>query len=374
MTQYKSSKLFNLEDRKRQTGKATTEVDVFQWKSTLLEELRKNAEFTNHLKSTATWKPPKVANRGFGGAEPEKQSKQVDDLLTKIASYAPSCLVRAISKRTTCLEDIWTLVRDWAGIQTTGSRHLDYYRVKRSWKSDGDETKQEFFYRLKDSMEDTLLSRSDNILEDGQAIAADEDMTPCLNSVVVMDWVDAIGSAPLVEHIHRVYAKDLESVTLGSLQSRLSKNMDSLLHEIEEQQQQQTHINRVEHVSPSTQYRSFNIRGGSGKNRFQSRPPRQSQFPPNSAPPRRPLQSSMSPIPSTPTRSIYCKLCRTYTNHYISTCPNLTPADRSQIAKARLASSNQDDQAVAEYECLEEDEYAQYDEEEEQDGHSVPQD
>ena len=90
MTQYKSSKLFNLEDRKRQTGKATTEVDVFQWKSTLLEELRKNAEFTNHLKSTATWKPPKVANRGFGGAEPEKQSKQVDDLLRSPPTPRPA--------------------------------------------------------------------------------------------------------------------------------------------------------------------------------------------------------------------------------------------------------------------------------------------
>ena len=44
-------------------------------------------------------------------------------------------------------------------------------------------------------MEDTLLSRSDNIKEV-------EDMTLCLNSMVVIDWVDAIGSAPLVEHIH----------------------------------------------------------------------------------------------------------------------------------------------------------------------------
>ena len=47
----------------------------------------------------------------------ESKSKQVDDLLTKISSF-PSCLVRAISKRTGYLEDIWALVGDWAGIQT----------------------------------------------------------------------------------------------------------------------------------------------------------------------------------------------------------------------------------------------------------------
>merc|ERR1719158_1714802 len=70
-------------------------------------------------------------------------------------------------------------------------------------------------------MEDTLLLQSDNMKEDGRDITEDEDMTPCINSPVVMDWVDAIGGAPLVEHVHRIYAKDLETVTLGSLQSRI---------------------------------------------------------------------------------------------------------------------------------------------------------
>ena len=345
--QYKSSKLFNLDDRRRQTGRSITEVDVFQWKSTLLEELRKNAQFTNHLKSTSAWKPPKVTNRGFEGADAEAQSKQVDDLLTKIASYAPSCLVRAISKRTTCLEDIWSLVRDWAGIQTTGSKHLDYYRVKRSWKAEADESKQEFFYRLKDSMEDTLLLRSDNMKDDGHDITEDEDMTPCINSLVVMDWVDAIGGAPLVEHVHRVYAKDLETVTLGSLQSRISKNLDSLIHEVEEQHQQQaTHINRVEYSrhpsSPSKPFRQTQspFKGTSNSPRFQ-----QPRFPRNTQTPQTPSplkhqQFAQSPSPM----SRYCKLCRAFTNHNLSTCPHLTPIDRSRIAQARQAcsSSNQD--------------------------------
>ena len=341
--QYKSSKLFNLDDRKRQTGRPITEVDVFQWKSTLLEELRKNAQFTNHLKSTSAWKSPKVTNRGFQGAEAEAHSKQVDDLLTKIASYAPSCLVRAISKRTTCLEDIWSLVRDWAGIQTTGSKHLDYYRVKRSWKADADESKQEFFYRLKDSMEDTLLLRSDNMKEDGHDITEDEDMTPCINSLVVMDWVDAIGGAPLVEHVHRVYAKDLETVTLGSLQSRISKNLDSLIHEVEEQHQQQaTHINRVEYSRQPFKQTQSPFKGNSNRPR-----PQQSKFPRNIQTPQTPpFKHHPAPTPSTPPMSRYCKLCRAFTNHTLSTCPHLTPIDRSRIAQARQASSSSNQEGV----------------------------
>ena len=338
---YKSSKLFNIEDRKRHTGKPTTEVDIFQWRSTLLEELRKNDQFTDHLKNTATWKPPKHDNRGFVGADAEKKAKQVDDMLTKIASYSPSCLVRAISKRTTCLEDIWALVRDWAGIQTTGSRHLNYYRVKHSWKPDDEESKQEFFYRLKDSMEDTLIMASDNIAEDGRRISEDEDMTPCINSTVVMDWIEAIGGAPLVEHVHRVYAKDLETATLGSLQSRISKNLDSLIHEIDEQQQAQ--INRVFHQTPSRQApRSGSLR------RPQPSAPGYPPFPSSPAMTKRPPQSSSrspvppfsSPLPTTPrSRSVYCKLCRSQTDHFISACPHLSQADRNQIAKARWTSN-----------------------------------
>ena len=186
-------------------------------------------------------------------------------------------------------------------------------------------------------MEDTLLPRSDNIKEDGEDITADEDMTPCLNSMVVINWVEAIGSAPLVEH---------ESVTLGSLQkSRISENIDSLLHVIDEQQQL-AHIDKVE--------------GGPNRGRTQYRIPR--QFLPTPTPPRSPPQSNISPSPSPPSRSVYCKLCRAYTNHFISTCPSLTPADRSQIAKARLTSSNQDDLVEVVYENVD-DEYLQYEEE-----------
>merc|ERR1719158_1070531 len=203
-------------------------------------------------------------------------------------------------------------------------------------------------------MEDTLLLQSDSMKEDGRDITEDEDMTPCINSTVVMDWIDAIGGAPLVEHVHRVYAKDLETVTLGSLQSRISKNLDSLLHEIDEQQQAQ--INRVFHswTPPRQTPRSGPLgRPQPGSTSYTSLP-----TPPAAT--KRPLQlsnkSSMPPSSSPrPTvsrpRSVYCKRCRSHTDHWISTCPYLSQADRNQIAKARLTSSNlPEDQDTVEYE------------------------
>ena len=62
----KSVKLFNLEDRKSQTG-SITEVDIFQWKNTLLDNLKREADFADHCTDTSRWDLEKVENRGFVG-------------------------------------------------------------------------------------------------------------------------------------------------------------------------------------------------------------------------------------------------------------------------------------------------------------------
>ena len=140
MANSKSVKLFNLEDRKTQTG-SITEVDIFQWKNTLLDNLNRDQEFKEHCKDTSRWDIEKVPNRGFveaavGDGTAQKKSEQVQSMLTKIASYAPKTIVREITRRTKCLADIWNIARDWAGIQSSGSKHLDYYKTKRSFQKE----------------------------------------------------------------------------------------------------------------------------------------------------------------------------------------------------------------------------------------------
>ena len=65
-------------------------------------------------------------------------------------------------------------------------------------------------------------------------ITEDEDMTPTVRSIIVLDWMHAIGGPALVEHVHRAYATELESTTLASLQPRIWKNLSALMREIEE--------------------------------------------------------------------------------------------------------------------------------------------
>jgi len=127
----KSVKLFNLEERKYSTG-TITEVDIFQWKNTLLDNLRREPEFTDLCKDTSQWEFEKVENRGFQDTEQgdglgRKKADRVNSMLTKIASYAPKSIVREITRRTRCLADIWNIARDWT--KKNQQKYQNYYNI-----------------------------------------------------------------------------------------------------------------------------------------------------------------------------------------------------------------------------------------------------
>lgn len=238
------------------------------------------------------------------------------------------------------MADIWNIARDWAGIQSSGSKHLDYYKIKMSYlKVDKDETKQEFFYRLRDAMEDTLILKADKITDDGQIVTEDEDMTPTVKSLVVLDWLDAIGGPALVEHVHRVYAKELESATLSSLQTRIWKNIDSLMREIDEVTDEGKAFRAVT-ANDATCRQVGNLRGrgfGRGRGFSRGRGQPQRSFSYNQQQGRGNFSNRGGFRGSAGTQ--FCKLCKAsgsnnFTSHDISECWLLSERDRNNILKA----------------------------------------
>ena len=104
-----------------------------------------------------------------------------------------------------------------------------------------------------------LLSRHNGgkIKFNGSCPAEDEELSPTLESDVVLDWLEAVGGKKLVEHVFRVFSKELESDTLADLRQSISDNLSSLLSESE----QQAELNRafvVENINSLTNknYRS----------------------------------------------------------------------------------------------------------------------
>ena len=47
----------------------------------------------------------------------------------------------------------------------------------------------------------------------------------------MLDWMTAIGGNQLADQVFRVYAKDLETVTLSDLRPRVAENLTTLLAE-----------------------------------------------------------------------------------------------------------------------------------------------
>ena len=356
----KSVKLFNLEERKNSTGTAITEVDIFQWKNTLIDNLKRDTEFREFCTDAARWDYENVEHRGFkdtveGDGSAAIKAGTVHSMLTKIASYAPKSIVREITRRTKSLNDIWNIAREWAGIQSSGAKHLEYYKTKMSYlKVDKEETKQEFFYRLRDAMEDTLVQSSDNITDDGQIINVNEDMTPAIKSIVVLDWLDAIGGPRLVEHVHRVYAKELETCTLSSLQSRMWKNMESLMRECDNDGEiEKVFRSKVKEIDQNSAVVCGNVgvprRGNTSRFPGTSRQRSTGQRPRNTG-----ISARGRGSMSSNTRGFTgCKLCKangspTFKSHEISDCWLLNENERSKIsqnyakAQAIIASAEQE--------------------------------
>ena len=102
-----------------------------------------------------------------------------------------------------------------------------------SWDPAGELSPSEFFYALLDTMQDVLLVKDGNVKFDNKPQTLNEDMTPTLRSVVVKDWLLAMGGQQLFEHVCRVYSKDLEIGTLADIQHRITQNLDSLNSELE---------------------------------------------------------------------------------------------------------------------------------------------
>lgn len=357
----KSVKLFNLEDRKLSSGLAITEVDIFQWKHTLIDNLKRDSDFKDLCSESVTWDYENVENRGFqdieaGDGEAEKQASRVHSMLTKIAAYAPKSIVREIIKRTRSLEDVWNIAKEWAGIQSSGSKHLEYYKTKLSYLKNKEETPQEFYYRLRDCMEDTLIRSSDKIMDEGAVVKKNEDMTPCVKSIVVLDWLDALGGPKLVEHIHRVYSKELETCTLASMQSRIWKNLDSLMREIENSDEDSKVF--MMNSSDTAKCRYVKPRGGTTALRpfSNGRKPRgQSQ---------RRGNSFFTPV-SGKSKNFQnvsgCKLCKAngsanFKSHDITDCWLLNEQERSKISKNYVKAQALVTSYVEENECNETDE------------------
>ena len=341
-----SLKPFYLEEKKSGPKGEISETTFSKWQQVTLANIKKEANWLPYtVGGVADWDVG-ADNRGLDTAA---RCVQVEAMLTYIAQYAPSALHRDITRRANSLTEVWQLVKEWANIRSTGCKFQSYAHLRKSFKQNGDQTHNDFFYTLRNGMEDTLLEKDGEVRFRNRPNNVNETLTPCLESMVVLDWMEAIGGQPLQDQVFRVFAKDLESATLADIRPRISDNMEVLLAEAESTVQACRATADIKWANTS---RETATRGrGSSWNRG-----RQGRGSTNS------IQRGNSRR-----QQGRCRLCHAEgrpSSHSVASCMYLSSQDRRAVARSVLGTLDDGDQDDAEGAAQEEEELFTSEEEE----------
>ena len=225
------------------------------------------------------------------------------DLLGQIANFCPVVSRSSIVKSSVSLNDIWQKIRQHYGFQSSWAHFLDLTTIIRQ----PDERPEDLFQRLMAFFEDNLMTANGGITHHGEALDADEDLTPTLENTIVVLWLQLIHPGlPLL--VKQKYGSELCNKSLASLKPEISQALTSLLDEL--RAIDETRTMRIGSSGPRRQ--SFNHPDSSRRKPFRS-----------------------------------CILCKTagrpHTFHNLAGCRFLPEHDRQSLARSRLLKDDYDD-------------------------------
>ena len=279
------------------------------WQSNIIYHLSLNNEFATFIEPTAAWQKQSVLNRGLANnpstvTENERKTATqkniiLERMLGLISQFAPSLLRSDIIKRSTSLQWIWKRIRKHYSFCQSEANFLKLSTIKRQ-ESERYET---LFQRIIAHLEDNLLTTESGLTHDGTLVTENEEISPTTERLAVYLWLNLIDER-LPSYISRVFAHDLQSKSLKDIQPQICSAMDSLLQEINTQEEIQVQYSRS----------SYNTR--------QQRKPLTNRRPTN-----RPNQSNKL--------CILCKAAnRPFQGHDISSCWFITRFERMEMSKA----------------------------------------
>ena len=226
-----------------------TITDFAKWQSCLHFNLCSYNPYAPYLESDVTWSKSSTPNRGLVADDEtvaenkRKTAVQKNAILTQmlgiIAQYSPSLLRNDIIKKSTSLSWIWNRVRQHYGFQQSEVNFLNIHKIKRM---DG-ERYETLYQRLVSHIDDNLLTAGGNITHDGSPVTDDEELSPTCERLAVYLWLNLIDPR-LPAYIGRVYAHDLQSKSLKDVQPQICMSMDSLLAELNAQEDIQVSYSR----------------------------------------------------------------------------------------------------------------------------------
>ena len=302
------------------------------WQSNIKYHLSLNNDFAPFIEPTFTWRKASTPNRGLtpdaaaadaGGKTAAQKNALLEHMLGIVAQFSPSLIRNDIINRSTSLEWIWQRIRQHFGFRQSEVTFLGIYKIKRT---EG-ERYETLYQRLVAHVEDNLLKAGGNVVHDGVAVAQNEEISPSCERLLVYLWLVLIDER-LPAYICRVYAHDLQTRSLKDVQPQICQAMDSLLAELNAQEDIQ--VNRS---FPRSQNQPFTPR------RSPTQQPQQQRF-----------NSSNNQSSNPPSKTKSCVLCRAagraHNGHDLTSCWFISKFERMQLSRALQVSVEDTDDDV----------------------------
>ena len=284
------------------------------WRSNLVYVLRQDPDFKPFIQKSVTWTKKKVdpTKRGLSPTETKTAEVRADDLeqmLGCIANFCPKLRRKAIVEDSKSLEEVWQAIRLHYGFKTSGANFLDFIDIK----LEPDERGEDLYQRMAAFIDDNLLKESGSLTHDGESIEEDEELTPTLENLIVLLWLEKLHPN-LPSLVKQKYATELRTKTLYSLKPEISMAIPSLLEEAKTFEDAKImrlggHIHKKQ-----SSYSKF--QQGRRQNSYGQR------------------KSGECP---------YCNLAGRNANHFLSQCKFLPDKDKKYLAKSRRLMAAIDD-------------------------------
>ena len=170
------------------------------WRQNFIYILSFDVNFAPFLLEEATWRRKASTNptRGLtdvaeGVPEARRRSAaqkvmHLELMLGQIANFCPVVSRNIIVKNSTSMQSIWQPVSAHYGFQSTGGRFLDFTTIR----LEAGERPEDLYQRLVSFIDDNLLKASGSIRHHGDDVTADEEITPTIENLIVITWLQVI--------------------------------------------------------------------------------------------------------------------------------------------------------------------------------------
>ena len=239
------------------------------WCEQLLYHISNENKFERYLDDLKTWKANSTPNRGFtadtveiNGTKftAEKKAINLKVLLGFISIHAPVVSSTFIKEEARSIEEIFQRLRQYYDCRKSGTKIMELF----DFKCGESETRECLWERCYSFMEDSLITKSSDIKHCGAKLTNDEKLTPTLQNITVMIWLDAIHR-DLPSIVKQRFAITLRDTTLYSIRTEISDAIPSLLQEIGDRE------GTISYTSSNYRRKRFS-KTGKTKNRPGNRP------------------------------------------------------------------------------------------------------